>query len=135
MAGPLPLSCSGSVNESDKKRVLIVDDDPAIRQIVRVLLERDGVRADIAEDGERATAMLQSGGYSVVLLDLLMPRLDGRGVISYMKEHGIETPVIVISAIGDMATDLDPQLVRVVMQKPFEARDLRKVVAAVLEKV
>lgn len=118
-----------------KKRVLIVDDDPAIRQIVRVLLERDGVSADIAEDGERATAMLRAGDYGVVLLDLLMPRLDGRGVIVYMREHHIDTPVIVISAVGDVANDLDPQLVLVVLQKPFEARDLRKVVAAVLEKV
>lgn len=120
---------------NSKKRVLIVDDDPSIRQIVRVLLERDGVHADIAEDGERATAMLRGGDYGVVLLDLLMPRLDGHGVIAYMREHHIETPVIVISSVGDAASDLDPQLVRVVLQKPFEARDLRKVVAAVLEKV
>lgn len=119
----------------ESKRVLIVDDDPAIRQILRVLLERDGVHADIAEDGERATAMLRERRYSVVLLDLLMPRLDGRGVIAFMNEQKIETPVIVISAVGDAATDLDPHLVRVVMQKPFEARDLRKVVAAVMEKV
>ena len=117
------------------KRVLIVDDDPSIRQIVRVLLERDGVRADIAEDGERAVRMLAGGGYSVVLLDLLMPRMDGHAVIAYMREHQIETPVIVISAVGEAATDLDPKLVRVVLQKPFEARDLRKVVAAVLDMV
>jgi DNA-binding response OmpR family regulator len=120
---------------SDSRRVLIVDDDPAVRQIVRVLLERDGVAVDIAEDGERATSMLRSQKYSVVLLDLLMPRLDGRGVIAFMREQAMETPVIVVSAIGDAAADLDPQLVRVVLQKPFEARDLRKVVAAVLEKV
>ncbi|HEX8411454.1 MAG TPA: response regulator [Thermoanaerobaculia bacterium] len=119
----------------DKKRVLIVDDDPAIRQIVRVLLERDGVQADIAEDGERAVSMLRSGTYAVVLLDLLMPRLDGRGVIAFMREQEIATPVIVLSAVGDAAEDLDPALVRVVLQKPFEARDLRKVVTAVLEKV
>ncbi|HUR83416.1 MAG TPA: response regulator [Thermoanaerobaculia bacterium] len=117
------------------KRVLIVDDDPAIRQILRVLLERDGVRADIAEDGQRAVKMLQDGQYSVVLLDLLMPRMDGRAVIAHMRQHHIATPVIVISAVGDTATDLDPELVRVVMQKPFEARDLRKVVSAVLDKV
>jgi DNA-binding response OmpR family regulator len=123
------------VSEREKKRVLIVDDDPAVRQIVRVLLERDGVSADIAEDGERATKMLEDGDYGVVLLDLLMPRLDGHGVIAYMREHQIETPVIVISAVGDTATDLDPRLVRIVLQKPFEARDLRKVVAAVLEKI
>lgn len=119
----------------DRKRVLIVDDDPAVRQIVRVLLERDGVKADIAEDGEIATTMLRDGDYGVVVLDLLMPRLDGRGVIAYMRAHHIETPVIVVSAVADDAEDLDPTLVRVVLQKPFEARDLRKVVAAVLEKV
>lgn len=117
------------------KRVLIVDDDPAIRQILRVLLQRDGVDADIAEDGERATVMLLERPYAIVLLDLMMPRLDGRGVIAFMNEHDIDTPVIVISAVGDTASDLDPHLVRVVMQKPFEARDLRKVVAAVMEKV
>ena len=117
------------------RRVLIVDDDPAIRQILRVLLERDGIAADIAEDGERATAMMRERTYSVVLLDLMMPRLDGRGVIAFMNEHHIETPVIVISAVSDVGADLDPRLVRVVMQKPFEARDLRKVVAAVMEKV
>ena len=119
----------------EDKRVLIVDDDPAIRQILRVLLERDGIQADIAEDGERATTMLRARKYSVVLLDLLMPRLDGHGVIAFMNEQKINTPVIVISAVGDTAIDLDPHLVRVVMQKPFEARDLRKVVAAVMEKV
>ena len=119
----------------ESKRVLIVDDDPAIRQILLVLLQRDGVQADIAEDGERATAMLRERTYSVVLLDLLMPRLDGHGVIAFMNDHDIATPVIVISAVGDTAADLDPHLVRVVLQKPFEARDLRKVVAAVMEKV
>lgn len=117
------------------KRVLIVDDDPAIRQIVRVLLERDGVQADIAEDGQRATAMLREQRYGVVLLDLLMPRLDGHGVIAFMREQGIETPVVVISAADHAGDDLDPRLVRVVLSKPIEARDLRKVVIAVLEQV
>ncbi|MFP5247409.1 MAG: response regulator [Thermoanaerobaculia bacterium] len=113
---------------------MIVDDDPAVRQIVRVLLERDGIDVDIAEDGARATALLREKEYAVVLLDLLMQRLDGQGVITFMKEHGITTPVIVVSAVSD-TWDLDPQLVRVTMQKPFEARELRKVVSAILEKV
>lgn len=117
-----------------KKRVLIVEDDPAIRQIVRVLLERDGIEVDIAEDGERATKLLASESYAAVLLDLLMPRLDGRGVIEFMKAREIASPVVVVTAVSD-SPDLDPHLVRVVLQKPFEARELRKVVNAVLEKV
>jgi DNA-binding response OmpR family regulator len=117
-----------------KKRVLIVEDDPAVRQIVRVLLERDGIEVDVAEDGERATSLLAEHAYAAVLLDLLMPRLDGRGVIAFMKDRALETPVVVLTAVSD-SPDLDPQLVRVVMQKPFEARELRKVVSAVLEMV
>lgn len=117
-----------------KKRVLIVEDDPAVRQIVRVLLERDGVEVDVAEDGERATALLATRAYAAVLLDLLMPRLDGRGVLAFMKERALETPVVVVTAVSD-SSDLDPELVRVVLQKPFEARELRKVVNAVLAKV
>jgi DNA-binding response OmpR family regulator len=117
-----------------KKRVLIVEDDPAVRQIVRVLLERDGVEVDVAEDGERATTLLATRQYAAVLLDLLMPRLDGVGVIHFMKEHSLDTPVVVVTAVHD-SPDLDPELVRVVLQKPFEARELRKVVNAVLERV
>lgn len=117
-----------------KKRVLIVEDDPAIRQIVRVLLERDGIDVDIAEDGERATSLLATQSYAAVLLDLLMPRLDGRGVIDFMNERGLQVPVVVVTAVAD-SPDLDPHLVRVVLQKPFEARELRKVVSAILEKV
>jgi DNA-binding response OmpR family regulator len=119
----------------ETRRVLIVDDDPAVRQILRVLLARDGVEADIAEDGDRATRMLRERPYAAVLLDLLMPRMDGRGVLAFMNEQHIDTPVIVISAVGESADDLDPRLVRVVLQKPFEARDLRSVVAAVLGKI
>ncbi|MDQ3280876.1 MAG: response regulator [Acidobacteriota bacterium] len=120
--------------EVQRKRVLIVEDDPAVRQIVRVLLERDGIEVDVAEDGERATQLLASRDYAAVLLDLLLPRLDGHGVVAFMKERGIAAPVVVVTAVAD-SHDLDPDVVRVVMQKPFEARELRKVVSAVLERV
>ena len=118
------------------RRVLVVDDDPAIRQIIAVLLQRDGVDVAIAEDGERANAMLAQEEYAVVLLDLMMPRLDGYGVIEFMKQRGIKTPIVVVSAVSDERTfELDPQLVRVAMQKPIEPRELRTVVRAILEHV
>ena len=116
------------------KRVLIVDDDPTVRAIVRALLGRDGVEADIAEDGQRATALLAERAYDAIVLDLLMPRLDGHGVIQFMRERAMEVPVIVLSAVQE-AQDLDPAFVRVVMQKPFEVRELKRVVNAVLENV
>jgi DNA-binding response OmpR family regulator len=118
------------------RRVLVVDDDPAIRQIIAVLLQRDGVDVDIAEDGERANAMLLRNEYAVVVLDLIMPRVDGYGVIEFMRSRGITTPIVVVSAVTDEPpADLDPQLVRVAIQKPIEPRELRTVVKAILERV
>lgn len=118
------------------RRVLVVDDDPAIREIMAVLLRRDGVEVDIAEDGERANQMLAENEYAAVLLDLIMPRLDGSGVIEFMKARGITTPIVVVSAVSDdRPFELDPQLVRVAMQKPIEPRELRTVVKAILERV
>lgn len=118
------------------RRVLVVDDDPAIREIIALLLRRDGVDVDIAEDGERANAMLDKNEYAAVLLDLIMPRLDGHGVIAFMKARGITTPIVVVSAATDERSyELDPQLVRVRIQKPIEPRELRTVVKAILERV
>ncbi|HET7435745.1 MAG TPA: response regulator [Thermoanaerobaculia bacterium] len=116
-------------------RVLIVDDDPAIRQIIATVLRRDGIAVDIAVDGEAAVALLQRESYGVIVLDLLMPRVNGLEVIDFMKAHAINTPVIVLSAVtDDHVPDLDPQLVRVAMQKPLEPRELRRVVEAILER-
>ena len=118
------------------RRVLVVDDDPAIREIMAVLLRRDGIEVDIAEDGERANALLAENEYAAVVLDLIMPRVDGQGVIEFMKSRGLATPIVVVSAVSDERPfDLDPQLVRVAMQKPIEPRELRTVVKAILERV
>lgn len=114
-------------------QVLIVDDDPAIRQILSALLRRDGTECEIAEDGEAAISRLQQHEYDVVLLDLLMPRVDGMGVLAYMKENHITTPVVVLSAVTDDQVELlDPKLVRIAMQKPLEPRELRRVVDAIV---
>lgn len=111
-------------------RVLIVDDDPAVRAIMAALIKRDGTTVDIAQDGEQAIAMLRGERYDAVVLDLLMPRIDGLGVIAFMKNERVDTPVIVLSAVSDDQA-LDPAIVRVVMHKPFEPRELRRVVSAV----
>ena len=115
------------------QRVLIVDDDPAVREILSAILLRESIGCDVASDGEQALDFLRREKYDAVLLDLLMPRLDGAGVIAFLKEQGIATPVIVMSAIADGTQDLDPAVVRVQMQKPIELGDLRAVVRAVLK--
>jgi DNA-binding response OmpR family regulator len=112
------------------KRSLIVDDDPSVRDILCAILRRDGWEADCASDGDEAIELLKQKTHDVVVLDLLMPGIDGEGVLQFMKERGLTTPVIVVSAVAH-DRNLDPQIVRVVLQKPIEIRDLRAVLRAI----
>ena len=118
-------------NDELRPRALIVDDEPSVREILRLLLKRDGWAVEAVDDGDEAIKLLGKNEYTVILLDLLMPRMSGTRVIDFMKDHDIETPVVVISAVAE-STSLDPQIVRVTLQKPFEIRDLRAVLRALL---
>jgi DNA-binding response OmpR family regulator len=115
-----------------RARVLIVDDDPAIREIVAAILARERILTDVAADGETAIAHLDRTAYDAVLLDLLIPRVDGADVIRHMHDRGIQTPVIVITDAADDVRDLDSSIVRVTMTKPLALQDLRDVVRAIL---
>ncbi len=102
-----------------------------MREILRVILKRDGWLVDTVADGDEAIRLLGESEYTVILLDLLMPRMHGTAVIDFIKERGIATPVVVISSVAESAS-LDPHIVRVTLQKPFEIRDLREVLRALL---
>lgn len=120
-----------SRSETGRPSALIVDDEPTVREILRVILKRDGWSVETADDGDEAVRALEKTEFSVILLDLLMPRMNGMAVIDFIKQRNIATPVVVISSVAESAS-LDPHIVRVAMQKPFEIRDLREVLRALL---
>jgi CheY-like chemotaxis protein len=112
-------------------RVLVADDDPAIRQLVTTIMKRERLTVDSASDGIEAIELLKQHEYSVILLDLMMPRLDGFGVVEYLKEHpGLFKPVVlVISAYADQKfKNVDANMVAGVLRKPFEVADLGNLV-------
>ena len=84
-----------------KKKILIVDDSEMNRDILTGMLE-DEYEIVEAEDGEKAIEIMKEGrfGFSIVLLDITMPKLDGLGVLRVMREQNWlkELPVIIISA-------------------------------------
>jgi DNA-binding NtrC family response regulator len=84
------------------ERVLIVDDDPVARRLVENMVSRAGYEAVTAEGGDVALAILADGKTRIdcVVLDLVMPDLDGLGVLAKMREAGIDAPVIVQTAHG-----------------------------------
>jgi DNA-binding response OmpR family regulator len=70
-----------------RKRALVVDDDEPIRTMLAKVVERQNLEVDTASDGAEAIERLKDDGYNVVLLDLMMPRVDGFAVLRYMQDQ------------------------------------------------
>jgi CheY-like chemotaxis protein len=121
------------LSEEQRQRVLVADDDQSIRQLVWTIVRRERLTVDMAADGLEAIEMLKRNEYAVILLDLMMPRLDGFGVIDWMKKNPplVKPIVIVITAYADQRfKDVDPELVAGVLHKPFEVAELGTLVKA-----
>jgi DNA-binding response OmpR family regulator len=112
-------------------RALIVEDDPAIRRLVEKLLSRQHVQIDVARDGREAVDKLSKGTYSVLVLDLMVPELNGFQVIEFLKQENMKIPVAVVSAVSQQAlTQLDLDVVKLVISKPFDVDEFTKSVMA-----
>ncbi|HET7437669.1 MAG TPA: response regulator [Thermoanaerobaculia bacterium] len=112
-------------------RVLLADDDQAIRQLVTTIVRRERVEIDAAADGIEAIERLREREYPVILLDLMMPRMDGFGVIDWLAKNPplVKPVVLVVSAYADQRfKQVDPQIVAGVLRKPFEVGELGNIV-------
>ena len=108
------------------KKALVVDDDAAIRILVTKILGRHGFAVDAVADGAAAIEQLIQHEYTVIVLDLMMPRIDGFGVIHYIADHTPEMfdRVIVMTAFGpSVAEKICPPVVRFI-HKPFDVERL-----------
>lgn len=117
--------------KSKGSRVLVADDDQAIRQLMSTIVKREGLEVDSAADGAEAIKLLGEHDYAVILVDLMMPRVDGFGVIEHLRKHppAIKPVVLVISAYADQKfKEVDPNVVSGVIRKPFEVADLGGIV-------
>lgn len=106
---------------------LIVEDDPAIRRLVEKLLSRRHIAIDTAHDGREAVDKLLRGTYSVLILDLMVPEVNGFEVIEFLKRENMKIPVAVVSAVSQQAlTKLDLDIVKLVISKPFDVDEFTK---------
>ena len=122
---------SRDMAQLDKSRVLVADDDVSIRQLVKTIVRREGIEVDDASDGFEAIEKLKTRSYAVILLDLMMPRIDGFGVIEYLRENPppLKPVVLVITAYADQKfKDVDADIVAGVVRKPFESTERGNIV-------
>ena len=84
-------------------RILIVEDNASIANGVRKNLEIEGYSVDIALNGEEALEMIRRKPPNLVILDLMLPKVDGYHVLRILRDEGFEMPVLILSARGDEA--------------------------------
>ena len=102
------------------KTALVVDDDPSARLLLHKFLARNGYDVALAENGAEAVEKLSAGDYGVVMLDLMMPILDGHGVLEFLRRQKPEqiARVIIVTAYPRQL-DAAELGVHAVVSKPF----------------
>src|SRR4029077_21044170 len=91
-------------------RALIIDDDDPIRTMLSTIVRHLGISVDTARDGGEAIESLDRDGYNVVVLDLMMPRVDGYAVLEHMREHQPELLPCTILATAVSAREVSRTL-------------------------
>ena len=111
--------------------VLVVEDDDALRAMVLAALRREPLTVDSARDGVEALERIRNGRYAVVIIDLMMPRMNGFELIEALTaELPRPRPVVFVMTAYDDASfrDLDPDVVAGVLRKPFDVERLAEMV-------
>jgi DNA-binding response OmpR family regulator len=111
-------------------RALICEDDPAIRGLVKTVVQREGFRVDVAQEGGAGIAKMGEGCYNLVVLDLMMPGVDGYAVVDFLKNHlpANLNRVIVMTAVSDALRNDFPAPICTLLPKPFDIDQLTKAV-------
>lgn len=114
-------------------RVLVVDDEPPIRELLREALTMWGYAADVAPDGTAALGRLEDGSYNLVVTDLAMPGASGWEVVEAVQARNLAAAVVVMTGSptrgdGDRARERGVAL----LEKPFQLHELRTVIREAL---
>ena len=116
-------------------KILVVDDDESIRFVLKKALTKEGYEVTEAKDGSAGLAQLKKGGYPVAFMDIRMPALDGLAVLSQMKDAGIDTYVIMMTAQGTMRTAIEAMKLGAFdyITKPFDVDEVTLLAQRALE--
>lgn len=118
------------------KKILVVDDEPSIRTLVAYHLEKAGYEVVEVDNGRDALSLALSKAFDFVVLDVMLPQLDGIEVCKKLRQDGVETPILLLTA-------RDEELDKIIglelgaddyMTKPFSPRELMARIKAILRR-
>jgi DNA-binding response OmpR family regulator len=119
-----------------EKRILVVDDDDAIRALLFTVFRRRGYKVDTARNGVEAMARCVECRYALVVLDLMMPFMSGYDFVDHIAaQSSIDRPLVLVLTAGTEPRNLDPSVVAGTMRKPFDIELLMDTIKACLSTV
>jgi CheY-like chemotaxis protein len=116
---------------SQQRHILVVDDEPLVRQTVQMLLEDDGYVVDEAKSGAEALALFEPGRFDMIFTDYFMPEMKGDQLAAAIKKRSPKQPVVMITAFPEKFQSSACPLggVDSFICKPFEVETLRAAIA------
>ena len=128
-----PVSVRSSGSKKALRRALVADDDPATRYLLGSVLQRHHIAFDEAANGAEAVKLLKSNEYALLFIDLLMPRIDGWGVLDYLRTHKpkqMPRTYIITGVLNQKLSTADHDLVTALIYKPLDVDQVEKLVTA-----
>jgi DNA-binding response OmpR family regulator len=109
-------------------KVLVADDDAALRSLLRLVARRAGFEVDMASNGQEALELMRKNKYLIAIVDLMMPLMNGYELVERVAEMDERPGLIVVTAMTDTyVSGLDGNIVHSIVRKPFDVEMLRGV--------
>ncbi|HEX9615653.1 MAG TPA: response regulator [Bacteroidota bacterium] len=117
-----------------KNKILVVDDEEALRTVLSAELEGEGYQVSTAADGEEALKIIGTQQFHLILLDIKMPNVDGFEVLKHVKQHQPATKVIMLTGFADLKNAIESKKLGAedFVSKPYDLVDLLTTVERVL---
>ncbi len=122
--------------ERPKDKILVVDDERSMRELLSIFLETEGYQVDVADGGKSGLDAIKKEIYDLIITDLKMPKVSGIDILKAAKEISPDTGVIIITAFGTMESAIEAMKLGAsdYIQKPFKMDEMRIVVVNALER-
>lgn len=91
---------SNQTRAPEKLRVLIIDDDPVLKRVLSMGMRKRGYDVAMASNGEEAMTLVKTSAFDAILVDMMMPFMDGLRFLSWLRSEGIQTPVLVQTSVA-----------------------------------
>jgi two-component system response regulator PilR (NtrC family) len=124
------------VDKTPRGRILVVDDEASLREVLTIMLQREGYDVETAADGAAAQALLQESDFDLIISDIKMPKVSGLKLLGFVREHAPETMMIMITAFSTSEEAVEAMKLGAFdyITKPFRNDEIRLIVRNALER-